>query len=355
MKPKKLLKNIFISAAALSAAFIFSVQFQRLYVEEHISTVFVFAVFLISLLTDGYVYGIAASVAAMVAINFTFTYPYQAFDFIRPSNIVSAVIILAISIITSLLITKIKQHESAKTEADRERMRANLLRAVSHDLRTPLTTIYTASGMLRDSRETLSREQQDSMLQSISEDAEWLVRMVENLLSVTRIDNETMKITTVPTILDELIDSAVSKFSAQNPSVTVDVELPNEIVVVPIDSILIEQVIFNLLENAVHHAEGMTSLTLKVFTSGEHAVFEIADDGCGIDENRLNRLLAGDYEIHHDRTRDCKGFSGIGLSVCATIIKAHGGTITAKNRKGGGAVFTFALTKEDSAYDEQQV
>lgn len=353
MHPKKIFADTLISLGILAAAFALSIQFQKMNVEEHITTIFVFAVFMISLLTQGYFYGVAAAILGMVAVNFAFTYPYFKFDFINPGNATSAVIMLAVAIITSLLVTKIKHHEVTMIESERERMRANLLRAISHDLRTPLTTIYSASSTLRDNRDALTREQQNAMLQSIQEDSEWLVRMVENLLSVTRIDNDTMKITKLPTILDELIDSAVTKFSARHPDSTVALSLPDEIVVIPMDTILIEQVILNLLENAVYHAKGMTTLSLRVFTLGNQAIFEIADDGCGIEENRLKHLFTGCYEVQQDTNPEKKRYAGIGLSVCATMIKAHGGSITAENRKNGGALFRFTLEKEESDDNEQ--
>lgn len=345
---KKIIFDTLLTIGMLAAAFLLSIQFQRLDVTEHITTIFLFAVFLISLATDGYFYGVASAVAGMVAINFAFTYPYLAFDFITPINLISAVIMVTMAIVTSLLVTKIKLHEATKAESERERMRANLLRAVSHDLRTPLTTIYSASAMLQEHRETLTREQQDSMLQSIKEDSEWLMRMVENLLSVTRIDNETMKIVKTPTILDELVDSSIAKFGTRHPQQRVMLELPEEIVVIAADAILIEQVLLNLLENAVYHAQGMTTLFLRIFTLGNQVIFEIADDGCGIDESRLRQLFTGCYELQQDTKGDKKRFAGIGLSVCATIIKAHGGTITAENRKSGGALFRFTLEKEES-------
>lgn len=353
MRAKRIFTDSLISLGILAAAFALSIQFQKINVEEHISTIFVFAVFMISLITQGYFYGIAAAVSSMVAVNFAFTYPYFAFDFMNPGNAASAVVMLAVAIITSLLVTKVKRHELIKAEGERERMRANLLRAVSHDLRTPLTTIYSASSMLRDNRAALTQAQQDAMLQSIQEDSEWLVRMVENLLSVTRIDNETMKIVKIPTILDELIDSAIAKFTARHPGTSVTLELPEEIVVIPMDTILIEQVILNLLENAVYHAQGMTVLSLRVFTLGNQAIFEIADDGCGIEESRLKHLFTGCYEVQQDTGSEKRRYAGIGLSVCAAIIKAHGGAITAENRRSGGALFRFTLEKEETDDGEQ--
>ena len=240
----------------------------------------------------------------------------------------------------------------SKAESEKERMRANLLRAVSHDLRTPLTTIYSASSTLLDKREQLTDQQRDLMLKSIQEDSEWLVRMVENLLSITRIGSERIEIAKTPVILDELIDSAMTKFHSRYPGQEVALELPEDMVAIPVDAILIEQVLINLLENAVLHAEGMTTLSLRVFTLGRQAIFEVADNGCGIREDRLSHIFSGSYEALESTPDGRKRNAGIGLSVCATIIKAHGGEITAENRRGGGALFRFTLGKEDITDDE---
>ena len=352
MKIKKLTKNVLLSAVILLAAFALSIFVQCLDVQEHIATIFVFAVFLISLLTDGYVYGVVSAIAATLFVNYAFTYPYFAMNFTIRGNLISAVIMVTLAILTGMLTTKGKQHEAAKAESERERMRANLLRAVSHDLRTPLTTIYSASSTLRNKKKMLTDEQQDTMLKSIQEDSEWLVRMVENLLSITRIDNEKIAITRTPVILDELIDSVMTKFLNRYPNQKVILNIPDEIVVIPVDTILIEQVIINLLENAVFHAEGMTQISLRVFTLGQQAVFEIADDGCGIREDRLKHIFSGSYEAQEITADSRKQNIGIGLSVCATIIKAHGGEISAENRKSGGALFRFTLEKEDMSNDE---
>ena len=119
------------------------------------------------------------------------------------------------------------------------------------------------------------------------------------------------------------------------------------------DAILIEQVIVNILENAVQHARGMTALTLRVFTHGTAAIFEISDNGCGIDPKRLETLFTGYYASEHALADSQKKNAGIGLSVCATIIKAHGGRITAENLKTGGAVFRFALDTEEISNEEE--
>ncbi len=341
------LRDSVITVALLLLAFGASLLCQRLDVEEHTTTVFVFAVFLISLLTNGYIYGILAAFTSTLAVNYAFTFPYFVLNFMIPVNLISAVVLIVISLLTSALTTKLKQHEAMKAESEKERMRANLLRAVSHDLRTPLTTIYGSSTTLLENSGAMTEAQKTKIATGIKEDSEWLIRMVENLLSVTRLDSGQVKIIKTPTILDELIDSVILKFKKRYPAQKVVLELPDEVILIPMDAILIEQVIVNILENAVQHAHGMTVLTLRVFTPGTTAIFEIADNGCGIDPKRLDALFTGYYASEHELADSQKKNAGIGLSVCATIIKAHGGSIKAENLKTGGAVFRFALDTEE--------
>lgn len=347
-----IIKNSLITVILLCLAFAISLLFQYIFeVQEHITTVFVFAVFLISLLTKEYVYGILAAFIGTIAVNWAFTFPYFTVDFAIPVNLISGVIMIIISILTSTLTTKVKLHEAAKAESEKERMRANLLRAVSHDLRTPLTTIYASGTMLLDNKKFLTEEQKEKIIVGIKEDSEWLVRMVENLLSVTRIDSGQVKIIKTPTVLEELIDSVVLKFKKRYPAQTVEIDIPEEMIIIPMDAILIEQVIMNILENAVQHAAGMTKLTLRVFILGNRAVFEIKDNGCGIEPNKLDAVFTGCYSEREEPADGRRKNAGIGLSVCATIIKAHGGDIKAENAKAGGAVFRFALDMGDETYD----
>lgn len=341
------IKDGCITVVILSAAFIMSLVFHHVFnVDEHITSVFVFAVFLISLVTDGYVYGIAAAVCGMLIVNYAFTFPFFSFNFIIPVNIISAFIMIVIAFVTSMLTTKIKQHEMEKAESERERMRANLLRAVSHDLRTPLTTIYGSASTLIENGGNLTREQQETMLAGIKEDSEWLVRMVENLLSITRIDQGMVKITKLPTVLEELIDSIILKFKKRYPAQEIILDIPEEMVVIPMDAMLIEQVLVNILENAVQHAMGMEHLVLRVYLQGEKAVFEISDDGCGIEPERLKNLFTGYYNGDDETSDGKKRNAGIGLSVCQTIVKAHDSIITVKNNRDGGATFAFCLQIE---------
>lgn len=314
----------------------------------------VLGVFIISVFTDGYIFGVLASIISMLIMNFAFTFPYFKINFTIPENLMSAIIMIAISLATCGLTSKIKYQEAIREESEREKMRANLLRAVSHDFRTPLTTIYGSSSALIESGKDFTDEQKEKMLRGIQQDSQWLYRMVENLLSVTRLDGNINLIKT-PIALDELIDSVLIKFAKRYGEQEVSVELPDELVIIPMDAILIEQVIINILENAVQHADGMKNLVLRVRHTGDEVVFEIEDDGAGIPEERLKNLFDGGQlsEVSEKISADCqRSNAGIGLSVCATIVKAHGGEIQAFNRKKGGAVFRFTLKVEDYA-DEQ--
>ena len=308
--------------------------------------IFVLGVFLVSWRTQGYVFGIASSLVSVLAVNWAFTYPYWEFDLISPECISSAVVMLIVSTMTGALTTRLKQQEKLKAEADKERMRGNLLRAVSHDLRTPLTSIYGSCSAIIENFDTIPREKQLLLLQDMQSDAQWLNRMVENLLSVTRVDTDKVRLSKHTVVLEELIDALLVKFHKHYPDKAVDITIPEEFVSIPMDPVLIEQVLMNLLENAVFHARGMQTLRLRVEIKNKHAVFSVEDDGCGISEEKLPHLFTGllDRQTPVDTARSNMG---IGLSVCRTIIKAHGSELTAGNRRQGGAVFTFALEMEE--------
>ncbi len=317
-----------------------------------IPMIFVLGVFLVSWRTQGYFWGIAASLISVLAVNWAFTYPYWAFDLISPECISSAVVMLIVAFMTGILTTRIKEQEKLKAEAEKERMRGNLLRAVSHDLRTPLTSIYGACSAMIDNFEDIPAQRQLRMLKDIQADAQWLTRMVENLLSVTRVDADKVRLSKHSAVLEELIDALLMKFHKHYPDQKVQVQIPEEFVIIPMDPVLIEQVLMNLLENAVFHAHGMKNLWLTVQVKSRKAIFRVEDDGCGIPAERLDHLFTGllDRESPTDTSRSNMG---IGLSVCSTIIKAHGSEIKAKNRPEGGAVFTFALEMEENDHVEQ--
>ena len=350
-------KHIFADSL-FTAVTLIAVFLVNLFLVEQFNTktmtpmIFVLGVFLVSWRTQGYGFGIAASLISVLAVNWAFTYPYWAFDLISPECISSAAVMLIVSTMTGALTTRLKQQEKLKAEAEKERMRGNLLRAVSHDLRTPLTSIYGSCSAIIENFENIPAQRQLMLLKDIQADAQWLNRMVENLLSVTRVDADKVRLATHTVVLEELIDALLVKFHKHYPNQRVQVQIPEVFVSIPMDPVLIEQVLMNLLENAVFHAHGMKNLYIRVELKEQKAVFCVEDDGCGIAEERMAHLFTGllDSEMKADSGRSNMG---IGLSVCRTIIKAHGGELKAANRPEGGAAFTFALQMEDTKHVEQ--
>ena len=338
------IKDIAKMVIILIMSFLLCLYIQSVFKDNAlIPAIFVLGAFCTSVLTEGYIYGIISALISVLAVNFAFTFPYFRFDFTVMENIISGVILLVVAVITCSLTTTIKRQEAIKVESEKEKMRANLLRAVSHDLRTPLTTIFGSSSALLDHYGEFSEEQNRQMLQGIKEDSQWLSRMVENLLAVTRIDSKNVKIIKTETVLDELVDSILVKFRKRYPHQEVRIDIPEDFIVIPMDAILIEQVVINLLENAVEHAKGMTELLLRVFVKGNKIIFQVKDNGCGIEEEKLKNIFTGQFYKDQIPVDGSKNNAGIGLSVCATIIKAHGGKIQAANLKEGGCEFKFVL------------
>ena len=339
------MKMISILAGAFLLCLILETKFSA---ETVPPAVMAMAVFFVSRFTDGFVYGIIASLLSVLVLNFAFAFPYFAFNFSIPENIISAVIMLVITAMTSTITSQLKWQERVRAESINEKMRGNLLRAVSHDLRTPLTTIYGSSSAIVQNYEHLSEDQVVQLADGIREDARWLIGMVENILSITRIDNDGVKLVKTSTVLEELIDSVLTQFKKRYPNQKVNVSIPEEFTSIPMDAVLIEQVLMNLLENAVQHAKGMKALELHVFVLGDKAVFEVRDDGCGIEKERMKGLFQDYFAVKDTPVDNQKRSMGIGLAVCASIIKAHGGVITAENRKEGECCIRFALELEET-------
>ena len=311
---------------------------------SYVSMIFILSVFLVARYTDGFIYGILASLAGVLLVNYMFTYPYLKFNFTLAGYPITILCMLAVSTATSMLTTQNKNQELIRIEAEKEKTRSNLLRAVSHDLRTPLTSILGAISTVMENDAILTREERLGLLHDAEEDASWLIKMVENLLTITRIDtDERARIYKEPEAVEELIASAVSKYRKRYQTPKLSVRIPEDLLMVPMDAVLIEQVISNLLEIAVLHAKGADQILLSVTRQGEYAVFSVEDNGEGIPEKVLPHVFDGYFKQEYEDNGDSKRNMGIGLSVCNTIVRAHNGTMSAYNEQEGGAVFSFAL------------
>lgn len=307
------------------------------------SPIFVLAVLLISRLTNGYLFGLAASVVGVIAVNYTFTYPYGAIDFTLSGYPLTFLTFLMVSVVTSAMTTQVKQQERLRAENEKEKMRANLLRSVSHDIRTPLTSIVGSTSAILENP-SISRAEQEDLLRDVRDEAQWLIRVVENLLSVTRIgENGQAQITKKEEAAEEILGEVARKFRKRFPNVSITVEAPRKLLMVPMDAILIEQVLVNLLENAMRHGETTTCISLLVRRQEKMAKFCVRDNGRGIPGDQLPCLFDGTLKCSETPSGDGKRDMGLGLMVCLTIVRAHGGVMEARNLEGGGAEFTFCL------------
>lgn len=343
------LNNILITCSVLGIATLFCFALEGLTIPEsrtHVPLIYVFAVLLISRFTNGYLYGVLAAIASVVCVNYIFTYPYFEFDFTIAGYPITFMVMLAVAIITSALMTQIKRQEQIRREIEKEKMRANLLRAVSHDIRTPLTSIAGSAAGIIENKDYLSKEQEMELLGNIQEDAQWLVRIVENLLSITRMNADDARLETQEELAEDVISGAILKFQKRFPEIEVKANTPDDVIWVPMDAILIEQVILNLMENAVIHGKVTSELTLNLEVEGTTAVFKVEDNGEGIKESVLPVIFEGNIGERDEGEEDKKRNMGIGLSVCLSIIKAHRGTMKAENKEDGGARMIFTLPLE---------
>ena len=340
------LKGWLVYLLTMGLASLICVMLQQITTSDvHVPIIFVLVVLIVSLLTDGYFYGILAALTSVIAVNYAFTAPYMQIDFTPYGYPLTFMTLLAVGVAVSTLMTRVQQQEKLRLETAREKLRANLLRGMSHDLRTPLTGISGSISAVLDNSDRLSPDQQRELLEGARDDADWLCRMVENLLSVTRIsDDQIGSLHTQEEAIEEIIGAAVLSFRKRSPDVTVQVSVPDSVLMVPIDPVLIQQVLQNLLDNAVIHGRTTTLIRVDAHEEGGMAVVSVEDNGVGIDRARLDRLFDGSLPFageqqSSDRTRSL----GIGLSVCRAIIQAHGGRISAFNRPSGGACFVFTL------------
>ena len=316
----------------------------------NVALIYILTLILIARMTDGYFWGIFAALTGVICINFLFTFPYWALNFTLAGYPVTFIVMLAISLLTSATTTHMKQQmqiiserQRLLVEAEKEKMRANLLRAISHDLRSPLTSIIGAGTSYLENSSYLNEQQKQGLVAQILEDSNWLLNMVENLLSVTRIHGGSANVNKSWESVEEVLSEAVIRLKKRLPDARITVQVPDELLMIPMDAILIEQVLINLLENAVLHSKSQQPVSCYVQDSADSVYFHVRDYGIGIASDKQKNLFDGTAYTGNLSSDSSKGM-GIGLSICKTIITAHKGHIDAVNC-GQGTDFYFSLPK----------
>ena len=235
-----------------------------------------------------------------------------------------------------------REKEQAAVRAKNEALRANLLRAISHDLRTPLTSISGNADTLRSGWEKLDDETRERIFTDIYEDAQWLISLVENLLAVSRIEEGRMQLHLSPELPDEVIREALQHIRIPTAGHRITVDCGDELLLARMDARLISQVIINLVENALKYTPPGSSVVIGAEKQGDRVMIRVADDGPGIPDDLKPRVFemffTGDRKV-----ADSRRSLGLGLSLCRSIVTAHGGEITLTDNTPSGCVFTFSL------------
>jgi two-component system sensor histidine kinase KdpD len=235
-----------------------------------------------------------------------------------------------------------KQAEGAAIRATAEEMRSTLLSAVSHDLRTPLAVITGAATTLRDAG-PVDGPQRAELLETICEEADRLERLVRNLLDLTRVQSGALPIKREWVPLEEIVGSALTRLERQLAGRPLRTDLPADLpLLVPVDAVLLEQVFVNLLENAAKYTPPGGAIDISARVDGQAVIIEVADRGPGIAAGEETRIFERFFRSRHGRVSG----AGLGLAICRGVVAAHGGTITAANRQGSGAVFRVTLPRE---------
>lgn len=243
------------------------------------------------------------------------------------------------------------EKEQIELENEREKVRSNLLRAISHDLRTPLTAISGIAETLLQTDEELKQATRQKLLTDIQTESQWLIRMVENLLSITRINMDTMQVKKTTEPIEEIIEAVYEHVTKVYPDKELLVHLPTAVLFVEVDPILIEQAMFNLVENAFRHGSTQGQVEVSVFQEGQQVICEVKNDGeISLKQyEKIQMNLSNEEEV----PIDSKNGLGIGLSIVKTIIHAHNGKLEMGVSEGKTVVRIYLNKSEEVTLHEE--
>ncbi|MEG0396588.1 MAG: sensor histidine kinase KdpD, partial [Oscillospiraceae bacterium] len=240
----------------------------------------------------------------------------------------------------------IKEREQAAVLAKNEQLRANLLRSISHDLRTPLTSISGNAGILLSSGKSIDETRKKELYTDIYDDSLWLINLVENLLSVTRLEDGSMNLHMAAELMSEVIDEALQHINRNSIEHKITVHSKDDLIMAKMDARLIVQVIINIVDNAIKYTGSGSEITISVAKQGDKVLTQISDNGSGLSEQSKEHIFEMFYTAN-TKVADSRRGMGLGLALCKSIITAHGGEIKASDNKPHGTIFSFTLPCEE--------
>lgn len=244
-----------------------------------------------------------------------------------------------------------REQEEAAIRIKNEQFRSNLLRSVSHDLRTPLTSISGNAANLLYSEEEFDSETRRKLYKDIYTDSIWLSNLVENLLSVSRIEEGRMLIKKEVELLDDIIDEALNHTDRSREGHKITMKPAQEIILVQADARLIVQVIINLLNNAIKYTPSGSEITVSSERLEKQALVSVADNGGGIPDAEKEQVFKMFFSGSKQNSDSRRGV-GMGLALCRSIIQAHGGEISLRDNQPHGCVFSFTLPLSEADWHE---
>ena len=243
------------------------------------------------------------------------------------------------------------EKEQATVHAQNEQLRANLLRTISHDLRTPLTSISGNASNLLSNAETLDAETRTKICTDIFDDAQWLIGLVENLLSITRIEDGRMNLQISPQLMDEVVEETLRHISRKSKEHIITTTYSDEILLADMDARLIMQVIINLVDNAIKYTQKGSRINISAYAKNSNIVVDVSDDGPGIPEQNKAQVFEM-FFTGQNQIADSHRSLGLGLALCRTILAAHKGTLTLRDNEPHGCIFSFELPKSEVSIHE---
>lgn len=318
-------------------------------------SVFLLGILGVSVASESQIFGILATFFSFLIFNFLFAEPIHSFRINDKGYLITFGIVSFTFFFINNQLARFKEHTKKSADiaihAEQERLRSTLLRSISHDLRTPLTTISGNASILLDNSAVLDDTKKNELYTAIYNDSLWLNSLVENLLSITRIEDGKMDLNLQTELLTEVINEALEHIAIKPNQHVIRVDVTDDLLMASMDLRLILQVLINIVENAIKYTPPEAEIVVTAKSCGQKVIVEIADNGNGIDDDKKVRVFDMFYSEGNGCGDNRRGL-GLGLALCKAILTAHGEKIYMRDNVPHGTVFGFTLKAVEVNYCE---